>query len=139
MNHQILLQKLECYGIRGTANTWIASYLTDRKQYTCYNGKSSSTTNISCGVPQGSILGPILFLLYINDLGTISNKISTIMFADDSNVFSSGPNPKDIETLLNNEIPLLIDWLRANRLSLNVDKTHIMIFGPNPPKKNLTP
>jgi hypothetical protein len=60
------------------------------------------------------------------------------MFADDSNVFSSGPNPKNIETLLNAEIPLLIDWLRDNRLSLNVDKMHIMIFGPLPPG-NLIP
>ena len=136
VNHQILLQKLECYGIRGIANTWVASYLSDRQQFTTYNGKKSPISNITCGVPQGSILGPILFLIYINDLGTISNKISTIMFADDSNVFSSGPNLKDIESLMNAEIPILVDWLRANRLSLNIDKTHVMVFGP--PRKTLS-
>jgi hypothetical protein len=92
VNHQILLEKLNCYGIRGVANQWIKSYLSDRQQYTCYNGKNSSISNIKCGVPQGSILGPILFLLYINDLGTFTDKLTTIMSADDSNLFSTGTN-----------------------------------------------
>ena len=134
VNHRILLDKLNLYGIRGVANKWVESYLSNRKQFTSYNGSNSSINNVKCGVPQGSILGPILFLLYINDLGTISNLLSPIMFADDSNLFISGKKPQDLANSLNQELPLLIEWLRANRLSLNVDKTHVMIFG----KKNTT-
>jgi hypothetical protein len=129
VNHKILLTKLYSYGIRGMAYTWIESYLTNRKQFTSYNGSNSPTATIKCGVPQGSILGPILFLLYINDLGSISNLLSPIMFADDSNLFMSGKNLPNLSTLLNNEIPILVEWLRANRLSLNIGKTHAMIFG----------
>jgi hypothetical protein len=134
VNHKILLEKLSYYGIRGVANKWVDSYLSNRKQFTTYNGSNSSISNVKCGVPQGSILGPILFLLYINDLGTVSKLLSPIMFADDSNLFISGKNLLDISNTLNQELPLLIEWLRANRLSLNVDKTHVMIFG----KKNIT-
>jgi hypothetical protein len=134
VNHKILLEKLSYYGIRGVANKWVESYLSNRKQFTTYNGSNSSISNVKCRVPQGSILGPILFLLYINDLGTVSKLLSPIMFADDSNLFISDKNLQDISQTLNQELPLLIEWLRANRLSLNVDKTHIMIFG----KKNIT-
>ena len=136
VNHKILLDKLEYYGIRGVANKWIESYLSERKQYTTYNGHCSPYTEIRCGVPQGSILGPILFILYINDLGTISEKIATIMFADDSNLFASGSDLKTIENLFNTEIPNLVTWLRVNRLSLNIKKTHFMVFGPKL-KKNI--
>jgi hypothetical protein len=129
VNHKILLDKLHSYGIRGVANTWVQSYLTNRKQFTTYNGVNSSTSIIKCGVPQGSILGPILFLLYINDLGSISTLFSPIMFADDSNIFMTGNNIQTLTTRLNQQIPFLIEWLRANRLSLNLDKTHAMIFG----------
>jgi hypothetical protein len=129
VNHKILLSKLNCYGIRGIANKWVGIYLSGRKEFTTYNGSNSATTNIKCGVPQGSILGPILFLLYINDLGTISPTVSPIMFADDSNLFMSGNNLYSLSNSLNREIPTLLEWLRANRLSLNVDKTQAMIFG----------
>ena len=129
VNHKILLSKLETYGVRGIANDWLASYLDKRTQYCTFNGHKSSTRTINCGVPQGSILGPLLFLAYINDLGEISNKWSTLLFADDTNVFAEGTELDTLQNLVNNEIPMLIDWLRANRLSLNVKKTNTMIFG----------
>ena len=120
VNHKILLTKLESYGVRGVANQWLTSYLHRRTQYCTFNGHKSSTREISCGVPQGSILGPLLFLVYINDLGNLSNKWSTLLFADDTNVFAEGTNLTDLQNLVNDELPQLIDWLRANRLSLNV-------------------
>jgi hypothetical protein len=86
--------------------------------------------------PSGSILGPILFLLYINDLGTFSTKLSTIMFADDSNLFTSGQDLTQMTNMINHEIPQLVNWLRANRLSLNIAKTNFMLFGG---KKNTRP
>ena len=80
---------MECYGVRGLANTWLRSYLFNRTQYTSFNGINSNCTKINCGVPQGSILGPLLFLLYINDLGDNLNSLKTILYADDSTLIAS--------------------------------------------------
>ena len=101
---------------------WFRSYLTSRSQYVEYNGTSSSYQNITCGVPQGSILGPLLFLLYINDLASVSKKFFSVLFADDSNLFLSGQNPDSLIEEMNREIVYVTDWLRANKLSLNLNK-----------------
>jgi hypothetical protein len=129
VNHSILLQKLSHYGIRGVANSWINSYLSNRTQFCTFGGKTSSITNITCGVPQGSILGPLLFLIYINDLGDIFRNFQTILFADDSNLIVNGKSLAELELQITQDMPHLISWLRTNRLSLNLQKTHIMIFG----------
>ena len=92
MNHGILLNKLEHYGVRGTAKKWFESYLSKRMQCVSLNKITSDFHEVSCGVPQGSILEPILFLLYINDLNDVSEKFGTIMFADDTNLFMTGDN-----------------------------------------------
>ena len=90
MNHDILINELEMYGIRGTANKWIESYSTDRYQFVEYDRVSSSKNKIICGVPQGSILGPLSFLIYMNDLAKISTKFFTMMFANDTSMSISG-------------------------------------------------
>ena len=92
VNHDILLQKLEHYGIRGTALKWFQSYLTNRKQFVSINGHSSSQREITCGVPQGSVLGPLLFLIYINDLPKSSKLLSFYLFADDTNIYFESDN-----------------------------------------------
>ena len=91
----------------------------------------SDTKNIVCGVPQGSILGPLLFLVYINDLCFVSNDLYKILFADDTNVFIAGKNLKNIVSKMNNGLVEIVDWLKANRLSLNVNKTNFMLFNRN--------
>ena len=128
VNHEILLNKLYHYGIRGTAHDWFSSYLTGRQQYVEYNGHKSKTLNVSCGVPQGSNLGPLLFLLYINDLAFVSPKLFAVLFADDSNFFCTGKDLPSLINTVNNELKYVVEWLNANKMSLNVDKTHFMIF-----------
>ena len=119
IDHQILLHKLECYGVRGNSHKWFASYLSNRYQRVQVNGCLSNWRKLKCGVPQGSILGPLLFIIYINDITACCKFTNIIMFADDTNISSIGSKPDDIETDLN-EIGC---WLLANKLFLNLDKT----------------
>ena len=128
VNHQILLNKLQHYGIRGVAFCWFQSYLTARQQCVTVTNYESELAEIRCGVPQGSILGPVLFLIYINDLNLASKLLSTIMFADDTNLFFTGKSVHQIENIMNSELTVINEWFKANLLSLNLDKTSYIIF-----------
>jgi hypothetical protein len=128
VNHNILLKKLAKYGIRGTALKWLECYLCKRMQFVSYGVVNSSSESVSCGVPQGSILGPLLFLLYINDIVNVSSVLTPIVYADDTNVFIKGSSIDIMAKTLNEELSKLFLWLTCNKLSLNVNKTHYMIF-----------
>ena len=128
VDHCILLKKLHFYGIRGVPHKWFSSYLENRKQFVTINNTNSNFSNITCGVPQGSILGPILFIIYVNDLNNVSNKLRNIMFADDTNLFMTEKNIEKVETQMNFELKLLIEWFQVNLLSLNISKTNYIIF-----------
>ena len=128
VNHDILLRKLYAYGIRGVAHEWLKSYLSCRTQYVVFNGIESTKRTVTCGVPQGSILGPLLFLLYINDMACISNILYPMLFADDTNVFLSGRNANQLIRIMNGELLNIVDWLDSNKLSLNISKTHFILF-----------
>ena len=130
VNHEILLKKLEHYGIRGIANYWLRSFLTNRKQYTNIKGQNSSPQEITHGVPQGSILGPLLFIIFINDLNLSVRSSKVHHFADDTNLLLIDKSLKKINTLINHDLALLVQWLRANKISLNTSKTEIVIFRP---------
>jgi hypothetical protein len=128
INHEILFEKLHHYGVRGTALCWLKSYMLNRYQYVHFNGQNSSKKMIVCGVPQGSILGPLLFLLYVNDLAFVSNYFTSVLFADDTNMFSSSSDMTFLQTKCNTELKNISLWLQVNKLSLNIDKSQFMLF-----------
>ena len=130
VNHSFLLQKLTHYGIRGIANDWINSYLENRKQFVHYNNTQSSMLNITCGVPQGSILGPLLFILYINDMNeqTQDSTLHYTLYADDTNLLISGDNITDTTQRLNTHLSTLHQWFTSNHLFINISKTNYIIF-----------
>jgi len=128
IDHIILINKLEHYGIRGLALSWFKSYLDNRSQFVTFNGVSSTNLNITCGVPQGSILGPILFLLYINDITSASNLLNFVLFADDTPTFIDHHNLNTLIGLLITELKLLDTWFIANKLSLNISKSNFIVF-----------
>ena len=125
VNFDILLDKQELYGIRGVVLDWIKDYLSERYQFVQFNGHCSQSKIIKCGVPQGSILGPLLFLLYIDYFCNASNIFETILFADDTNLFFF--SHKDADALFhtaNCEVNKITNWVKSNKLSLNIKKSN---------------
>ena len=128
VDHQILLAKLNHYGICGVSNDWFKSYLSNRNQYVSINGFDSGLTTINCGVPQGSALGPLLFLLYLNDLNQAMKFCKVHHFADDTNLLCLSNSIKKLSKLVNTDVKHLVNWLNANKISLNVKRTEMVIF-----------
>ena len=127
LNHSILLEKLQYYGVTGTSLSLLDNYLSDRCQYVEYNGHRSNTLPITTGVPQGSVLGPLLFLIYINDLPMVSDVFNMLMYADDTTLYCNIDHNVS-EEVINNELSKVSQWLAANKLSINVTKTKYMVF-----------
>ena len=128
VHHNILCDKLKYYGLRGKVNDLLKSYLSNRKQFVTINGFDSDLKNIDCGVPQGSSLGPLLFLMYINDFRLCLEKTSCGHFADDTFIIYNSKKLKTIETVINTELKGVIKWLGLNKLSLNATKTELIFF-----------
>ena len=116
------------YRIRGVSNDWFKSYLSNRNQYASINGYESGLAAINCGVPQGFVLGPLLFLLYINDLNQAIKFCKVHHFADDTDLLCLSNSIKKLSKLVNADLKHLLNWLNANKISPNVKKTEMIIF-----------
>ena len=129
INHELLLKKLPYYKFSTSACKLIKNYLTNRKQYVCIDQETSKLSSVQIGVPQGSVLGPLLFLIFINDLINCAPELNYILFADDTNIFS--PDHKIMQL----KLPDIVEWCEANRLVINIDKTFLILF--KTPQKQL--
>ena len=129
VDHNILLQKLECYGILNVNLSWCTNYLMNRSQRTLANGSMSSAQNVKCGVPQGSILGPLFFILYVNDVYAAVKVSKLQLYADDTVIYSAGRSSEEATRKLQPSMNQFSVWCKANKLSLNATKTKLVVFG----------
>ena len=129
IDHKILLRKLASYGIDHGTLKGFDSYLSDRQQKCVVNGELSGARAATCGVPQGSLIGPLLFLIYFNDLPNGLSKALPRMYADDTSISIAVSSLKELESALNTELVNLHEWLNVNKLSLNIAKTELMLIG----------
>ena len=127
IDHNILLHKLSHYGFRGVSENWFSNYLFNRKQYVSYNSTASPKVDISCGVPQGSILGPLLFILYMNDICNTSNLLSLILFADDTTVLYSHNVLSELCNTVNIELCKVSNWFKSQQIisKCRENKSHV--------------
>ena len=131
MCHELLIMKLLNLGFCYSVSKWFESYLSDRMQSTVVEGRSSSLRMVKCGVPQGSILGPLLFICYINDLPRQCSESMPFIYADDTALLAIGKNPTDVPTRLQNDLDVLSAWFAQNKLSINCAKSNAMLFTSN--------
>ena len=139
ISHSILLDKLEHMGFRGPIHSWIKSFLSNRSKFVEVGGSVSGSLPISIGVPQGSTLGPLFFILYINDMKNTLSNMSILHFADDSTLHTNFPKGSNVSLVVNTELDEINKWLDANKLCLNIEKTKYMILSlkDNAPDLNI--
>ena len=134
LDHVIVIKKLDHYGVKGRNLLWFKIYLNNCREFITYDNSSTSFANISCGVPQGSLLGPLLFFLYINDLPNASPVLDFVMYADDTNLFYSNNDTETLFSTVNMELEKIREWFKANKLLLNIKKTNCSQFHKNSTK-----
>ena len=128
INHQILMQKLPHFGINDKTCNWVQNYLENRKQKCTVNGRTSCVRDITCGVPQGSILGPLLFLLFVNDMDQDLIHSKVLLYADDTVLYASNNHEEVAHLWVSENLQLISKWCSANQLTINTNKTKVMLF-----------
>ena len=131
VDHEILLTKLSKVGINPSTLQWFQSYLSNRKQRTSCGNELSDSLPITVGVPQGSILGPLLFIIYIDNLPTAVTYYKMLLYADDTVIYCYNSNLQDLEKELNEDLLIIAKWLNDNKLTINLEKTKCMLIGSN--------